>query len=105
MPKEVIFAIVGAFAGCFALLLFSFVVEKAKMIRKVFVFYGINSMIIMGIHSEINFACRFIFDKINFYKGGTALPILIITLLACVPIIIFMNRFTPLLVGRRKKHE
>ena len=106
LPKNPLITLSAGFMGCFAILFLSIWISENSKTAKILSFYGLNSMIIMGIHSEINFVCRLAFDLIhniiNISQGVRSVLILIITLLISIPVCSLLNKYIPILVGKRK---
>ncbi len=103
LPENWIYTILGGFFGCVGMLSLSFLLERVQRISTYIAFFGVNSLIIMGIHSEINFAMRFVFHILHFDSVMRPVLIFAITLLLSVPICVIINKYFPILAGKRKR--
>lgn len=100
-PSSMIVALTAAIVGCVALHMFSSLISKSRA-GKVFVYYGLNSMLILGLHIPLRNVFRLCFSKIGLTAQQSSLPIFVLILLASIPLICFVNKYMPFLVGMRK---
>lgn len=102
---------ISAFSGIFSVITFAKKFEKQLDKIKILTFIGRNSLVYLGFHQYILFPFIGIaLENISFYRLDN-IHVLIIkgisyTLIAAVviaPIAVFMNRYTPFLLGKRKQ--
>ena len=106
LPSNPVVVIVGGLAGCFGTLCLSVILENINILSSCFAFWGANSLIIMGVHSEINFALRLLLEEIlGIPSVYLAFIILILTLIIVIPICTVFNTYFPFLTGKRKVEE
>ena len=101
-PTNPAATLLGGFAGCFGLVFLALLLTRVPKLSDALAFYGVNSLIVMGIHSEINFALRFLFHLISLGQIYRVILIFLLTLILSVPICIILSKYFPVLVGKRK---
>lgn len=102
LPANWIVTLVGGASGCTGLLFLALLLEPKPIMSRLLAFFGSNSMIVMGIHSEINFACRLLFDIVGLEQKYHVLFIFLMTMALSIPICAFFNRYFPILGGKEK---
>ena len=106
LPSNPMITLVGGLAGCFGLLILAILIEDIPVLSKLLAYYGINSLIIMGVHSEIYFALRLILEVyIGVSEKYLAFIICLLILILVIPICIILNNHCAILVGKRKVVE
>lgn len=105
LPKKLYLMLIEGFLGIMTTIYFSIFLSKYYKISNFIEFYGKNSMLIMGIHSEIHLISRFILEKIGFTTSQTVIPVFIITLLTIIPMSIVINKYFPVFNGKIKIKE
>lgn len=61
---------------------------------------GKNSLIIMGLHSEIRVLCYIGMKIIGIpFKEYGAIPVFVITIAVCMPMAFFANKYLPFFMG------
>ncbi|MUH38098.1 hypothetical protein D9O36_19775 [Zobellia amurskyensis] len=97
------YAIVGALSGTLFFFNFIFLFEKI-LPKKALIFLSINSLIFYPIHLDILAFIGKVFSYLNTSKIEWSLPYLnaIITMLIIIPCIYLVNRYLPVLSGKKK---
>ena len=98
LPHNIVLVLLCAFAGIFGLIFLSFTMEK-NLLSKLLIYYGRNSLIIMGTHSELHFLSRFLLEKIGISGKINDVITFFITIILVIPIIQILNNHFPKLVG------
>lgn len=95
-PINALIYLVGSLSGSYFILSLSMLIRKCRLLS----FYGKNTITILGTHNAILFPIRrFLFPDTSGLLG--VLTFLIIMLLE-IPIILFLNRFCPFLIGKKR---
>lgn len=106
LPKDVIIVLVGSISGIFALVLLSMILADIDILgKKVFLFLGLNSLVIMGIHSPIREIIFYMFKVSKLDNTPLALKStinFISTILICIPICYIFEKYFPKLIGKSK---
>ena len=102
IPKNLLMVLIGGLSGCIMLKYLSIIICKIPKAANFFIYFGINSMIIMGTHSEIRVALNFLLNPLNINSILLVLIKFILTLIISIPVIYFMNHYTPFLLGKQK---
>ena len=106
LPTNPIFTLVGGFMGCFGVLLLSIAIESISIVSKPLVYCGINSLIIMGVHGEINFLFQLVLEElIGIPQSYSTVIIFVLTFVLVIPICAILNNYFPVLIGRRKSEK
>lgn len=71
LPQNPIITLIGSLSGILSIICGSLILEKATILESIFSYYGKNSMIVMGIHSEIRMMCYLVLKTMNI-RGGNA---------------------------------
>ncbi len=98
----------NALVGCFAIFALSVLLSEIRPVARALTFYGQNSVIVMVCHY---YFCRRILptlmEKLSLsqylYSAPTQIIVLLLSLLALVPIILFSNRYLGFVFGKFKK--
>ena len=98
----------NALVGCFAIFALSVLLSEIRPVERALTFYGQNSVIVMVCHY---YFCRRILptlmEKLSLsqylYSAPTQIIVLLLSLLALVPIILFSNRYLGFVFGKFKK--
>ena len=101
-PENFLYMIFCAIAGCISLLIVSISIDCLPFVSQMLQYYGKNSLIVMGIHSEIHIFFRLILEKLGVSTDQTVIPVFLITLLLIIPTTTFLKRYFPILVGKNK---
>ena len=95
-PVKTLIYLIGSIAGSYFVLCVSMLIHDCKWLS----FYGKNTITVLGTHNAILFPIRrFLFPDTVGFVG--VLVFLIIMILE-IPIILFLNRFCPFLIGKRR---
>lgn len=102
--------LVSAFGGIFIVLECSkFISRKSKILKRIFTFYGVNSLIITAVSNPIrDFGYGILIWGLTgtFYQGVFFRELQIIgTLLLCIPVVVIINSYFPNIVGKNKSHK
>jgi len=104
LPQNSILTLIGGMLGCVGIYFLSVVIARTK-VATFFSFFGVNSLIIMGIHTEIHYGFRLIFEIIGLNKICTEVLLFAIILLLSFPASFLLNKYFPVLVGKRNSNE
>lgn len=96
-----IMASVVSLIGCVSFYLFSSLLEGTYL-EKTLCFYGVNSMLILGIHFPLKNMLRLVFCRLGLSAGQSCIPIFVLVLLLIVPLAYIVNKYFPILVGQKK---
>lgn len=102
LPDNWLVTVVGGMSGCLALMLLSMMTASVPGLSKFLAFFGCNSMVVMGLHSEIRVGSYFVLEVIMKLSGWMVeLTVFVLTIVVCVPVVCFINRYLPVLSGRK----
>lgn len=107
LPDNFMAIIVCGLMGCFAVMLLSMAIEQmgnTHTIHRLLTFFGKNSLIIMGTHSQVLLFYRLLLELIGIKSYSTALPVFILTVFTCYPLVKIFNHF-PMLIGKHEKNQ
>ena len=86
--------------GCLSLFFLSSVLEDKKL-NKLFCFFGVNSMLVLGIHFPVKNLLRLFFSKIGLTAEQSVIPIFVLVLVLMIPLAYFVNKYCLVLVGQK----
>lgn len=99
-----------AIIGSLLILCISSLFAKTRSLCELFCWIGRNSLVIMCIHEPLKRIVLFILSKILFLpveamRGNLFFSVMatVVIVLSCVPFVIFINRYCPVILGRSKK--
>ena len=101
-PSSLLLATIVALVGCMSLYLLSSSIKHWK-INKSIAFYGINSMLILGLHIPIRNIFRLALSRMGLSSQQSTLPIFIMIMVVSLPLIMVVNKYVPFLVGMKKQ--
>lgn len=96
-----ILASVVSLCGCASLYLFSALLEDTHA-KNILCFYGLNSMLILGIHFPLKNMLRLVFSRFGLTAGQSSIPTFLFVLLLIVPLAYLVNKYFPFLVGQKR---
>lgn len=96
LPDNVFVLLGGAICGILAIFGISNLLSKVKYINTILTWCGINSMIIMGIHSEIKTVLNFMLSSIDLPIGLIIASKTLLIMLISVPVSQLLKKVIPL---------
>ena len=105
LPSNIFLVLAGGIFGCIGLICLAMSVEKTRFLSALLAFYGVNSLIIMGIHSEISLFFLLIFKLVGVAYLPKIVLVMIITMILSIPFSILLNKYLPFMVGRGRSRS
>ena len=102
-PNNPIVTIVAAILGCVSVCCISMGIEVVKGIAGILSYYGMISLLIMGIHSEIRVVMIKALGMVGIQGLLQNIIVFLITLIIAIPIYELFSRFVPRLTGCKLK--
>lgn len=101
LPGNVILMLSASMIGCFLLVYLSNMIVGMRCLQMLLTYLGKNSLIIMGVHSEIRVVCYFILEHLGMQiDQKTVYIVFVLTIISCVFIIECMDKWC-YRIGRR----
>ena len=100
-PSSLVCITIVALVGCISLYLIAECFKEWR-ITKLISFYGVNSMLVLGLHIPLRNVFRLVFSRLGLSPQQSSLPIFIFIMLVSIALIIMVNKYIPILVGMKK---
>ncbi len=101
-PSSLACITIVTLVGSISLYLLSICMNKVKL-GSIMAFYGINSMLVLGLHIPLRNISRLVFSRICLSLQQSSLPTFMLIMLISIPLIMMVNKYIPILVGMKKQ--